>query len=107
MTCIFFMAAPLQQIQLFQMAYFGHISKMYIKAALINIFILPVDQMVMYNAKVVTRSDKPTKKYYPTLQFPSAVWRFIVSFSSLFWFYGLQLYCFGSFSPLSSELFPS
>ncbi len=59
-----------------------------LKAAIINIFILVVDQMTICNVKVVNDSDEPTENYYPTLKFPSAVRSILLSLSSLFWFYG-------------------
>lgn len=43
----------------------------------------------------------PAENYLPTLHFPTAQ-RFSGSFSSLFWFYGAQLYYFGSPSSVSS-----
>ncbi len=55
--------------------------KILIKAALINISTLTMDQMTMCNVKEVARSDEHTEDYHPTLQLPSA----LMSFSS-FWF---------------------
>ncbi len=48
--------------------------------------------------KGVTRSDELTENYHRTLQFPSALWSFIVYLRSLFCVYGPQIYCFGSLS---------
>ncbi len=76
------------------------------KAALINIFVLTIDQMTLCNVKGVPGSDEPTENYHPTLQFPSALRSILASFSSLFWFSGPQLCYSGSLSPLSSILFP-
>ena len=47
------------------------------------------------------------ENYHLTLQFHSAPWSVLLSRSSLFWFYGCQLYCSGSVSPLSSSLVSS
>ena len=40
------------------------LEKFYFKAALINIFMLTMDQMSKCNVKDVTRNDKPTGIYY-------------------------------------------
>ena len=40
--------------------------------------------MAASNVRGDARSDEPTENYHPTLQFPSALWSFIASFSSLF-----------------------
>lgn len=61
----------------------------------------------MCNVKLVAHSDKPTENNKPTLQFHSAQQDFRASFSSLFWFNGPQLDCFGSVSCLSPALFPA
>ncbi len=57
------------------------------------------------DVKGVACSDKITEYYHLTLQFPSVLQSVLASFSSLFWFNSLQLYCFDSVSPLSSALF--
>lgn len=71
-----------------------------LKAAVINILIITMDQMTMCKVKGVARSDKPAKLCI-TLQFLSDVASFIASFSTSFSFSGPQLYRFGSLSPFS------
>lgn len=61
------------------------------KAALINIFILIMDQMTAYILKAVAHGDKPTENCHPTQRLPSALQSIAAH-----WFYGLQLYSFGS-----------
>lgn len=56
------------------------------KAALINMFALTMDQMTTCNVKGVTHTDKTTETYHQTLQFPPALWSTLASFSSLFCF---------------------
>lgn len=56
--------------------------------------------MIMCNVKGVTCSDQPKEDFFPTLQLPSTIWSILASFSSLFWFYSAQLYCFVSLSLL-------
>lgn len=51
-----------------------------IKAALINIFTLRKDQMIMCNVKGVVSRDKLIENFHPTLHFPSALQSF-ASFS--------------------------
>lgn len=49
-----------------------------LKAAVISIFMLSVDQITMCNAKHVSCSDKPTNKHHTSLQFLSILdvaWR--------------------------------
>lgn len=53
----------------------------------------------------VASCDKPKIIYYPALQFPSALWSILASFSTLFWFHGLHIHSSGSVSPLSSVSF--
>ncbi len=74
------------------------------KAALINIFILTMDQKTV---QLERGAHELTENYHTTLQFPSALWSVLLSLSSLFWFYGPQLYCSDSVSPLSSTSFPA
>ncbi len=74
-----------------------------LKAAIVSIFVSTVDHMTVCTRKwflVVM----PAQRIIRLGSFPMQ--SFIAYFSSLFWFYGLQLYCFGSLSPLSSVLFP-
>lgn len=61
--------------------------------------------MTVWNVTGVVHSDKPTeeKLIISWLQFPSALRSFIASFSSLFWFSGLQIDCFGSGNLISSS----
>lgn len=59
--------------------------------------------MSMCNVKGVTHNEEPTQNYHRMLKVHSAIESFIASFSTLFWFYYLQLYCVSS--QLSSELF--
>lgn len=54
--------------------------------------------MATCKVKDVACSDDPTENNYPSLQFSSALQGVIASFSSLFYFYGPQHHCFGSFS---------
>lgn len=59
-------------------------------------------QIFMCKLKEIACSDEPTENYQLTLKFPSALHSILASFScSFFWFFMPQLYCFGSFSPLS------
>lgn len=44
-------------------------------------------QYIYLYVKEVMCSDKLTENYHPKLQFPSTLWSFIVSLSSLCWFY--------------------
>ncbi len=69
-----------------------------LKAALINIFMLTKWLRLLWKLLLMGRIT--------TLQFPSVLWSILASLNSLFWFYGLQLYCFGSVSLLTSTLFP-
>lgn len=50
------------------------------KAALINIFILTMEQITLCNGKRVTHNDEPKENYYLALHFPSA----LVSIFSVF-----------------------
>lgn len=50
-----------------------------------NISILTMDQRTVCNAKVLIRRDEPTENDHPALQFLSALWSVLVSFSSLVW----------------------
>ncbi len=52
------------------------------KAALITIFIETKSQMTMCNVRGA-RCENPTESYDLTLQFPSALWKYLASFSSL------------------------
>lgn len=70
-------------------------------AALIIIFIWKMSQMTTCNVKGIIYCDERTKDYHLT-QFPSTLWRILPSLSSLFWFCGPHLYCFGSLEALSS-----
>ncbi len=47
--------------------------KEWLKAALINIFILTMDQITLCNVKSVAHNVEPTENYLPTLQLPSAL----------------------------------
>lgn len=58
----------------------------FIKAAIINLFILTMDQITMCNMKGVTHNDEPTGNYHLTLLFPSTLLSILVPFSLLFWF---------------------
>lgn len=75
------------------------------KAAQINIFISTVDQMSQCKVKDDIRSDNLTENYHNTLHSSQLYCSVLVTFSLLFWFYAPQLYCFGSFLPLSSTCF--
>ncbi len=57
-----------------------------IKAAIINIFILTMDQMTVCNVKGVAHSDELTENYCSTLQFLSTLRSFSAPFILLFWF---------------------
>lgn len=57
-----------------------------------------MDHMTTCNVKGLARNDESTENSHLTLQFPSALQNIVVSFSSLFWFSGLQLSCVGSLS---------
>lgn len=46
--------------------------------------------------KKLTLGNEPTKNYSKTLQFPSAMYSFVASLSSLFGFLASKIYCFGS-----------
>ncbi len=48
--------------------------------------IVTMDQMATFTVKGVANSDELTDHYHPTLLFRSALLRFVVSFSWLFWF---------------------
>lgn len=67
----------------------------FFKVTLINICILAVDLLMVCNVRGVARSDK--RRFILWLQFPSALQILLASFS-LFVFYGLLPYCFGSLS---------
>ena len=54
----------------------------WLKAALINIFILTVDQMTMCNVKGVACSDEPTENYHSNLQFPPALQTVLAFFTA-------------------------
>lgn len=73
-----------------------------LKAALLDVFILSMDQITLCNLTGVTRSDKPTENITWLCSSPQCC----SIFSSLFWFCCPQLYCFGSLSWFSSALFP-
>ncbi len=63
------------------------LKNIYFKAALINIFILTLDEMTMCNVKGLVCSGQPTENYHHlSLQSPSPLQSFLVSFSTLFWF---------------------
>lgn len=60
-------------------------------------FTLRIDEIILYNVKVVVHSDEPTEMISWLVWIPALLWSFLPSFWLLFWFYSLQLYCFGSF----------
>ena len=51
--------------------------------AIINIFLLPIIKQLLEIRKGLADSDKLTEKYLRSLQFPSALWSLLASFSSL------------------------
>ncbi len=50
------------------------------EAAVINVFIINNRSHDFLYMKGVACSDKPIENYHPTLQFPSALWSYIVTF---------------------------
>lgn len=42
--------------------------------------------MTTHNVKCVAHSNEPIENYHLFVQFPSALWRFLASFTSLVWF---------------------
>lgn len=53
------------------------------------------------------KQSEPQENYHPTLHFPSALQIVLVSFSQLFWFYGLQLHCLVQSRPFHQPCFHS
>lgn len=47
--------------------------------------------MTVCNVQGITQSDKSTENYYQTPN--SALWGILGNFTSSFWFYGPQTYC--------------
>ncbi len=87
----YFTTANLEKLRNIMCRYVEEVLRSYY-IAVFNIFIWTMNpwRVILKISFVVTNAQRII-----TQQFPSALWSFLASFSSLFWFYSLQLYSSG------------